>query len=58
MAPAGTLNTLTFDEEGATAIEYGLIAGLVVIALIAALYNMNATMNGLYSVIIAISETL
>ena len=46
------------DEDGATAIEYGLIAALVCIPLIAALMNMNAMMQGLYAIVESITQYL
>lgn len=52
------LQTLRRDESGATAIEYGLIAALVVIAIIAGLMNMNAMMTAMYTVVETISEYL
>ena len=36
------------DEKGATAIEYGLIAGLVAITIIAALTTFGNSMVGLF----------
>lgn len=52
------LHRLLVDEDGATAIEYGLIAALVCIPLIAALMNMNAMMQGLYAVVESITNYL
>jgi Flp pilus assembly pilin Flp len=43
--------TLLHEESGATAIEYGLIAALMTIALIAALGNMNQAMTGMYLIV-------
>jgi pilus assembly protein Flp/PilA len=37
------------DESGATAIEYGLIAGLVAVAIIAALTALGTSLNNLFS---------
>jgi pilus assembly protein Flp/PilA len=37
------------DESGATAIEYGLIAGLVAVAIIAALTALGGSLNNLFS---------
>ncbi|WP_313336825.1 Flp family type IVb pilin [Comamonas sp.] len=37
------------DEEGATAIEYGLIAGLVAVALIVALGNLEGGLSDLFT---------
>ena len=39
------------EEGGATAIEYGLIAALVAIALITALETMGVSMASIYNVI-------
>ncbi|WP_394681677.1 Flp family type IVb pilin [uncultured Comamonas sp.] len=36
------------DEEGATAIEYGLIAGLIAVALITALTALGGNLNDLF----------
>ena len=43
-----TINTLINDESGATAIEYGLIAGLVAVAIIAALTALGGSLNTLF----------
>lgn len=43
------------DEEGATAIEYGLIAALVAIALITALNGLGTSLDGMFT---GVSETL
>ena len=40
-----TFRNLIADESGATAIEYGLIAALVAVALITALTNMGGGLN-------------
>lgn len=37
------------DEQGATAIEYGLIAALVAVAIIAALLFLGSALNGIFS---------
>jgi len=37
------------DEEGATAIEYGLIAALVSVAAITALTQMGSSLNAMFS---------
>ena len=36
------------DESGATAIEYGLIAGAIAVVLIAALPTFTAALNGMF----------
>lgn len=43
------------DESGATAIEYGLIAALVGVAIIAAVTALGGSLSGLFT---AISSTL
>lgn len=43
------------DEEGATAIEYGLIAGLIAVALVGVLGTLS---GGLESIFQAISDAL
>ena len=43
------LVTLLRDEEGTTAIEYGLIAGLVAIATILALTALGGGLNTLFT---------
>ncbi|MDB5614453.1 MAG: hypothetical protein JWQ22_2106 [Devosia sp.] len=40
--------TFLGDESGATAIEYGLIAGLVVIAIIASVMVLGDSIRGLF----------
>ena len=39
------------DEEGATAIEYGLIAGLIAVAIVTALTLMGTKLTGLFTYI-------
>jgi pilus assembly protein Flp/PilA len=41
-------NRFIKDESGATAIEYGLIAALVAVAIIAALNAMSTELNALF----------
>lgn len=45
------LRRLTADESGATAIEYGLIAGLIAIAIIASLFAINDNVTAMYDMI-------
>lgn len=44
-----TIRRLIEDESGATAVEYGLIAGLVAVAIIAALTALGDSLNTLFS---------
>lgn len=39
------------DEEGATAIEYGLIAGLIAVAIIAAVTSLGDQLKGVFAYI-------
>jgi pilus assembly protein Flp/PilA len=39
------------DEEGATAIEYGLIAGLISVAIIAAVTLVGTNLDGIFDYI-------
>ena len=43
------INRFRKDDSGATAIEYGLIVSLIVIAIIAAVKNFGATTNEMYT---------
>lgn len=43
------INRLVKDESGATAIEYGLIAGLVAVAIIAALSALGGSLTSLFT---------
>lgn len=43
-----TFNRLMKDDEGATAIEYGLIAGLVSVAAITALTAMGESLGNMF----------
>ncbi len=45
------LKTFLTDENGATAIEYGLIAALVAVALIAAFTGLKGQVEGLFTAI-------
>lgn len=42
---------LVRDESGTTAIEYGLIAGLVAVAIIAALTALGVSLDGLFTAV-------
>lgn len=39
---------LVRDEQGATAIEYGLIAALIAVAAITAMTNLGASLSGTF----------
>jgi pilus assembly protein Flp/PilA len=41
--------SLTRDERGATAIEYGLIAALIAVAALTAMSNIGGTVNQTFS---------
>ncbi len=43
-----TFKSLLHDESGATAIEYGLIAALVAVALIGALTTLGGSLTGIF----------
>ena len=45
---AGLLSRFVTDESGATAIEYGLIAALIAVAIIAALVVFGNSVQGLF----------
>ena len=45
------LCTFSRDESGATAIEYGLIAGLISVAAVAALQGMSESLQSMYGVV-------
>jgi pilus assembly protein Flp/PilA len=40
---------LVRDEQGATAIEYGLIAALIAVAAITAMTNLGSTLSGTFA---------
>jgi len=44
-----TLAMFANDESGATAIEYGLIAALVAVAIIAALQTLSSNLNSTFA---------
>ncbi|MEL6416430.1 MAG: Flp family type IVb pilin [Pseudomonadota bacterium] len=43
------INKLARDEQGATAIEYGLIAALIAVAAIVAMQNLGNSLNSTFS---------
>lgn len=42
------ISSLYHDESGATAIEYGLIAALVAVAIIGALTSLGTSLDGIF----------
>ena len=44
-----SLRSFLRDESGATAIEYGLIAGLISIVIVTVLTNIGTKLNGKFS---------
>ncbi len=46
-----TIITLLHDDSGTTAIEYGLIAGLVAVAIIGALIALGGSLEGLFNAV-------
>lgn len=44
-----TINKLIRDEDGATAIEYGLIAALIAVGLIAALSSLGGSLGNTFN---------
>jgi pilus assembly protein Flp/PilA len=52
-----TLRTLFADRRGATAIEYGLIAALIVIAMMGALAMLGGGAGGMWTELATKAET-
>ncbi len=48
-----TMKKFATDESGATAVEYGLIAALVAIAIISSLQLLGPALDGIYLIILA-----
>ena len=48
-APARPLRALIRDRKAATAVEYGLICALIVLAIMAALIALGATTSGIWN---------
>ena len=46
-----TIKSFLFDESGATAIEYGLIAALVSVAAIAALGSLGSSLQTIFGLV-------
>lgn len=51
------LRTLCVSERGATAIEYGLIAALIVVAMIGGLKTLGGGTNGMWGKVGNIADT-
>ena len=51
IAIRSSLRKLSADRRGATAIEYGLICGLIVVAMIAGLQQLGGGVGGKWTVI-------
>ena len=47
----GLMRLVVFDERGATAVEYGLIAALISIAGVAAFTSMGSSLTKIYNFI-------
>lgn len=45
------INKLLRDEQGATAIEYGLIAALIAVAAIGALQSLGTNLSGTFQTV-------
>ena len=45
------ITTFLKDEEGATAIEYGLIAGLLAVAIVVILQSTGLSLNGIFTTV-------
>ena len=45
------LKTFAGDRKGVTAIEYGLIAGLIAVAIIAAITALGTNLSGLFNTV-------
>lgn len=54
----GEARALARREDGATAIEYGLIAALVVVALLVGLANFGAVVDALWQIVGSIQGVL
>ncbi len=46
-----TIKNLLLDDSGTTAIEYGLIAGLVAVAIIGSLLALGGSLDGLFTTV-------
>jgi pilus assembly protein Flp/PilA len=47
------LNTLAKDERGVTALEYGLIAGLVAVVIVTSVTSLGTKLAGTFTTIVA-----
>jgi pilus assembly protein Flp/PilA len=48
-----SLRTLANDERGVTALEYGLIAGLVAVVIVTSVTALGTKLSGTFSTIVA-----
>ena len=46
------IRQLLRDEKGTTAIEYALIAGIICVAIAAAVTSIGSTVNGFFSAVV------
>lgn len=46
------VKAFTQDKEGATAIEYAVIAGLIVIAIVATLKTLGGKLDGVFQAVV------
>lgn len=53
LAITATIRKLLHDQRGATVIEYGLIAGLLVIAIVGAMNGFANEANGMWDMVAA-----
>ena len=59
MSAKAALRSLSKDENGATAIEYALIAGIIAIAIVASLTSVSVQLQATFSdIATAFSEIL
>ncbi|MDQ1531735.1 MAG: pilus assembly protein Flp/PilA [Microbacteriaceae bacterium] len=46
-----TRDRVTSDDKGATAVEYGLLVGLIAVAIVATLLVLGPKLNGLFQTV-------
>ena len=52
------LSTFVRDESGATAIEYGLIAALIAVAIITAVTTVGGKLNSTFTAVAGVSPSV